>query len=299
MKNKIVVACLPSFVICLLFLLMPSVKAQQPDRTALFETLEKEGCAVTDDGKVKICKLDYKYKNKTVEALTLRPNKDGKFPGLFLIPGYKGTPQNDLTTGIIFAKLGFASMIVGTPGFGKTELKPDFLGKNTISAFIEGYKKFKQESFVDTEKLGVLGYSRGAIAASLFITRVKDLKAVVLGGGIYDLKKAYDELTIEGIRENIKAETGLTKKAFRERSVIFQAKKINCPVLIVHGEKDLNAPPNQAYLLRDKLKEEGKVFEFRIVADKDHSNIGGDFLTIANDFLSRKLKGIPSNVKIR
>jgi len=69
--------------------------------------------------------------------------------------------------------------------------------------------------------------------------------------------------------------------------------------LIVHGEKDLNAPPNQAYLLRDKLKEEGKVFEFRIVADKDHSNIGGDFLTIANDFLSRKLKGIPSNVKIR
>jgi len=34
------------------------------------------------------------------------------------------------------------------------------------------------------------------------ITRVKDVKATVLGGGIYDLKKAYDELTIEGIKEN-------------------------------------------------------------------------------------------------
>ncbi|MDQ3713937.1 MAG: prolyl oligopeptidase family serine peptidase [Acidobacteriota bacterium] len=299
MKSKKISTYLTSFLLCSSFLLTSSVKAQQSDRNALIETLEKEGCAVTDDRKVKICKFDYKYKNKTVEALTVRPNGDGKFPSLFPIPGYKGTPQNSLTTGVIFAKLGFASMIVGTPGFGKTELKPEFLGKTTIKAFIEGYKKFKQESFVDKDKLGVFGYSRGAIAASLFITQVKDVKAAVLGGGIYDLKKAYDELTIEGIRENIKAETGLTEKTFRERSVVFHAKKINCPVLIVHGEKDLNAPPNQAYLLRDKLTEVGKDFEFQIVAGKNHSDIGGDFLTMANDFFSRKLKGVPSNVKIR
>ena len=299
MKSKKISIYLTIFLLCSSFLLSSSAKAQQPDRNALIETLEKEGFAITDDKKVKICKFDYKYNNKTVEALTVRPNADGKFPSLFIIPGYQGTPQTSLTTGIIFAKLGFASMIVGTPGFGKTELKPEFLGKNTIKAFIEGYKKFKQESFVDKDKLGVLGYSRGAIAASLFITRVKDVKAAVLGGGIYDLKKAYDELTIEGIKENIKAETGLTEKALRERSVVFHAKKINCPVLIVHGEKDLNAPTNQAYLLRDKLTETGKEFEFQIIADKNHSNIGGDFLTLANDFFSRKLKGVPSNIKIR
>ena len=58
------------------------------------------------------------------------------------------------------------------------------------------------------------------------ITRVKDVKATVLGGGIYDLKKAYDELTIEGIKENIKAETGLTEKALRERSAVFRVKKL-------------------------------------------------------------------------
>ncbi len=120
-----------------------------------------------------------------------------------------------------------------------------------------------------------------------------------MGGGIYDLEKAYDELTIEGIKENIKAETGLTEKAFKERSVVFHAKKINSPVLIVHGDEDLNAPTSQAYLLRDKLKEAGKEFEFQIIAGKNHSNIGGDFLTMANDFFSRKLKGVPSNVKIR
>lgn len=280
-------------------MLASAMMAQMPDRTALIQTVEKEGCAVTDDKRVKICKFDYKYKNKLVEALTIRPNTDGKYPGLFYIPGYQGTPQTSLSTGIIFAKLGFASMLVGTPGFGKTELKPEFLGKNTISAFIAGYEKFKQETFVDIDNLGVLGYSRGAVAASLLVTRVQGVKAVALGGGIYDLKKAYDELTIDGIKENIKAETGLTDKALRERSVVFHAKSINCPVLIVHGERDLNAPPSQAYILRDKLKELGKEFEFHIIADKAHTNIGGDFLTLANDFFSRKLKGVPSNVRIR
>lgn len=287
------------FILCSLFLLTSSVKAQQPDKNPLIDTVEKEGCAVTKDGKVKICKFDYKYKNKTVEALIFRPNTDGNFPGVFLIPGYKGTASGYLLEGTTLAKLGIACMSVGTPGFGRTELKPDFLGKNTINAFIEGFKKFKQESFVDEEKLGVLGYSRGAIAASLLITRVKDIKAAVLGGGIYDLKKAYDELTIEGIKENIKAETGLKEKELKERSAIFRIKKINSTVLIVHGEEDLNAPTNQAYLLRDKLKEAGKEFEFQVIGGKNHSNLGGEFLTLAFDFLSQKLKGVPSGVKFR
>ncbi len=291
---------LTSFLLYSSFFLTSSVKAQQPPAgNTLIETLEKESCAVTDDRKVKVCKFDYSFKEKIVEALTIRPNSEGKFPSLFFIPGYKGTPQNSLTTGIIFAKLGFASMIVGTPGFGKTELKPEFLGKTTIKAFAEGYNKFKEQSFVDKGKLGVIGYSRGAIAASLLIARVKDVKATVLGGGIYDLRKAYDELTIDAIKENIKAETGQSEKAFRERSIVFHVKKITSPVLIVHGEKDLNAPTNQAYLLRDKLKEAGKVFEFQIIPGKDHSEIGNDFLTMANDFFSRKLKGVPSTVKIR
>jgi dipeptidyl aminopeptidase/acylaminoacyl peptidase len=130
------------------------------------------------------------------------------------------------------------------------------------------------------------------------ITELKDVKAAVLGGGIYDLKKAYDELTIEGIKENIKTETGeASEKAFKERSAIFQAKKINSSVLIIHGEKDLNAPTNQAYLLRDELKKLNKDVELQIIAGQDHRIGGGSFLQLVTDFFSRKLKGKPSEVK--
>jgi len=272
--------------------------AQQINRDKIIEDIEKNGCVVKEEEKVKICKFDYKYKNQTVEALIFRPNTKDKFPGLMLIPGYQGTAKTYLSFGIIFAKLGFASMTIGTPGFGKTELKPDFLGKNTIKAFAEGYKRFRQEAFVDKNKLGIFGYSRGAIAASLMITKLKDVKATVLGGGIYDLKKAYDEMTIEGIKENIKAETGLSEKSLKERSSIFQVKKVNSPVLIIHGEKDLNAPTNQAYLLRDELKRLNKDVELQIIVGQDHRIGGGNFLQLVIDFFSRKLKGKTSDVKI-
>lgn len=264
-----------------------------PDTSEISKAIEKDGCTITDEGKVKICKFDYKYKGKNVEALIFRPMADGKYPGLMLIPGYSGTPQTEINLGRIFVKRGFTAMAVGTPGFGKTELVRDGSGKNTIDAFIAGYKKFKKESFVDSNKMGIFGYSRGAIAASLMITRVKDVKATVLGGGVYDLKKAYDESIHKGIKESIKETTGLTKKAFRERSVIFKVKQIKSPVLIIHGEKDLIAPTNQAYLLRDKLKEAGKEFEFHILADHKHGFLDRNFMKIVYEFLSRKLKGNP------
>ena len=217
------------FVAVIFSVVIPANAQQQINRDKIIEDLEKNGCVAVEEEKVKICKFDYKYKNQLVEAFIFRPNTEGKFPALMLIPGYQGTAKTYLPFGIIFAKLGFASLTVGTPGFGKTELKADFLGKNTINAFTEGYEKFRKESFVDKNKLGIFGYSRGAIAASLMITKLKDVKAAVLGGGIYDLKKAYNELTIEGIKENIKSETGASEKALKERSSVFQAKKIKTP----------------------------------------------------------------------
>ena len=61
--------------------------------------------------------------------------------------------------------------------------------------------------------MGIYGYSRGGMAASLLAVKLDDVQAVVLGAGIYDFKEAYDEVTIKGIKgicENMENETGLT-----------------------------------------------------------------------------------------
>lgn len=276
----------------------PLFAAQQLNREQIVEALERDGCVTLTERKTKICKDDYSVDGKTVEGISIRPLAEGKFPGLLLIPGHQGRATVNITLGTIFAQQGFACFSVGQPGSGKTQVELDFVGPKTIKAMIAGYEKFKHEPYVDATKMGIWGYSRGAMAAALMATKLKDLKAVVLGAGIYDFKKAYDDVTIEGICENMRTESGLTPKAIKDRSAVLQMDRVKAAVLILHGEKDENAPVSQALLLRNRLTELKKDFEIKLFPDAKHGWIGGDWISTALDFLSRKLRGVPVKVRI-
>ena len=274
-----------------LALSLPSLAAAQPiNREQIVTALEKDGCVTLTERKAKICKDDYESDGKLVEAVSIRPLAEGKFPGLVLIPGHQGKATGFITLGVIFAEQGFASLSVGQPGSGKTQVELDFVGPKTIKAMIAGYEKFKREPYVDSTKMGIFGYSRGGMAAALMATKLKDLKAVVLGAGVYDFKKAYDDVTIEGIRKNMMAETGMTEKAIRERSAILHLKHLTAPALILHNEKDENVPVNQALLLRDRLTELKKEFEIKLFPEGKHGWLGGDLISATIDFFNRRLK---------
>jgi len=53
------------------------------------------------------------------------------------------------------------------------------VGPKTIKALSEGYRKFQREPFVDSNRMGIVGYSRGGMAASLLAVQLDDVKAVV------------------------------------------------------------------------------------------------------------------------
>jgi len=268
-----------------------SVPAQQLSREEIIKSLEKDGCVVLEQSKVKICKYDYSSDGNRVQAISYRPIDKGKFPGLLLIPGYQGDAMTYFPLAIVLAHQGFASLTVAQPGFGKSQGKPDFVGPLTIKALMKGFKKFQSEPYVDRNKMGILGGSRGGMAASLLAVRLKHLKAAVFASGIYDFKKAYDEIKIEGIRENMLAESGMTSEAIKQRSSILQMQKLNCPVLILHGEKDENVPVSQAILLRDRLIALRKDFEIELFPNVKH-DLPGAALGDSINFLSRKIKGV-------
>ena len=284
--------------IAAVLLLLPTlVAAQQINREQIIAALEKDGCTTLTDRKVKLCKDDYYSEGKLVEAISIRPLGEGKFPGLMLIPGHQGPATIFIGLGTVFAQQGFACFSVGEPGSGKTQVELDFVGPKTIKAMIAGYEKFKREPYVDATKMGIFGYSRGGMAAALMATKLKDLKAVVLGAAVYDFKKAYDEITIEGIRENMRKESGMTPKAIRERSAILRMDRVKAAVLILHTQRDETVPVSQAYLLRDRLTELGKDFEIKVFPEGKHGWITGDLIDAALDFFSRKLRGVPLKVK--
>src|SRR5882724_8360861 len=189
--------------------------AQPQPAEKIIEQMEKQGCAVLESN-TKICKYDYAVNGKSVEAISFRPAGDGPFPGILLIPGYQRTARNYVPLGVRLAKEGFAALAVTQPGFGKSDGPADFVGPKTLAALTEGYRKLRQESYVDPARMGIFGYSRGGMAASLLALELEDVKAAIFGAGIYDFKRAYDDSTLPGVRENMKDETGMTKEAIRD-----------------------------------------------------------------------------------
>jgi dipeptidyl aminopeptidase/acylaminoacyl peptidase len=141
---------------------------------------------------------------------------------------------------------------------------------------------------VDPQRLGIVGYSRGALAAAILATELPDCRAAVLGAGVYDFQSAYDSAA-PGIRANIESEAGLSPEAIAARSPVARMDKLSGALLILHGDGDANAPVEQAYLLRDKLSGLGKDFEIKIFTGAEHSIGILNFRQSSLDFLGRKL----------
>jgi len=269
-----------------------SASAQQrPDFSKLIEAMDRDGCVLHEASGVRVCKRDYSVDGNNVEAISFEPPGGGRFPGLLLIPGHATTARDWIPNGLTFARNGFAGLAVSQPGYGRSAGPGDYVGPKTIKVLTEGYRRLQRENFVDGKRMGLVGYSRGGMAASLLAVQLDDVKAAVLGGGVYDLKREYDEAGLDGIRQNIKAETGMTEEAIKQRSSVLRMDKLRCPVLILHGEKDINVPVSQAYLLRDRLTALKKEFEIQIFPDRDHAIGPQNLYKYSLDFLKRKLAG--------
>jgi dipeptidyl aminopeptidase/acylaminoacyl peptidase len=263
----------PFLIAGLVLLYGPVASAQQPlDLATISSALDKEGKFVFERANVLVLKYDFTCDGDAVEAIAFRPTKEGNYPGVVLIPGFSRTARDYIPLGIRFAREGMAAIAITQRGFGKSAGKPDFVGPKTMAGIEAGFNKFRSEPYVDPNRMGVFGYSRGAMAASLLAVKVKPgiIKAAAFGAGIYDFKKAYDDVKLAGIRENMEKEAGLSEAAVAERSSIRRMESLACPVLILHGEKDENAPASQAYLLRDRLKELKKEFEIKTFPGRDH-----------------------------
>jgi dipeptidyl aminopeptidase/acylaminoacyl peptidase len=264
-------------------------RGPRPPPAEMIERPESEEvCREHDLPDIAACSYDYSYRGQSVEAIAWRPPGRGPFPAILFIPGHLRTARDLAHQARFFARHGFASVAITLPGYGKTQVRPDYVGPNTIEMLRVGYEKFRRESYVDTARMALFGFSRGAMAASLLVLRLPEIKAAILGAGIYDFKKAYDETRVPGIRRNMERETGMTDQAIRERSSILQMEKLGCPVLILHGEQDENVPVSQALALRGRLEALKKDFEIHLFPGQPHALPVSDIERYSLEFLERR-----------
>lgn len=277
----------------LLLALAAPASAQAPvPPSGLRTAVERDGRAELPAFGLVAERFDFMRGTRNVEALVVRPAGEGRRPGLLLIPGHSRTAWDMLPQAVRFARAGFAVVAVTQPGYGGSHGPADFAGPLTFDTLVAAAERFAASPFVDRGRMGVYGYSRGALAGAQLAARTDLFRASVLGGGIYDFRAAYDQIGALGIRANMLAEAGLGEDSVRARSPIRDLAGLDGPMLIVHGGEDENAPVAQARALAAALEAIGKDHELMIVPGRGHALGMDDIIVPAAAFFTRYLSPV-------
>ena len=148
----------------------------------------------------------------------------------------------------------------GTTGFG-TEFSAKHVndwGTITAQEIIEGTQKFvSAHKYVDQDKLGCLGASYGGFETMSLITKTDMFSAAISHAGISNIT-SYWGVGYWGYSYNAVAAAESfpwnRRDVYVDKSPLFNADKINTPLLLLHGNTDPNVPPGESMQMYVALK---------------------------------------------
>lgn len=179
----------------------------------------------------------------------------------------------------LFSSRGYVTLIInpsGTIGYGQefSARHVNAWGKRTADDIIEGTKAFcAANSFVDAEHIGCLGASYGGFMTQYLQTQTDIFAAAASHAGISDVTSYWGE-GYWGVGYNAVAAAQSypwsNPDLFTKQGSLFNADKINTPLLLLHGTADTNVPVGESIQLYNALRVLGKTVEFIRVDGENH-----------------------------
>jgi photosystem II stability/assembly factor-like uncharacterized protein/pimeloyl-ACP methyl ester carboxylesterase len=131
------------------------------------------------------------YKKGAVRVIINKPIQNNKMPGMLFIPGYTCSSIDELPNDHPYKRIidayvdaGYVTLRIEKSGLGDSKNTPPCEScdlKDEIENFEAGLKKLKSLSFVDTNKIIIVGHSMGGIIAPALSARHKVAGVVVYG----------------------------------------------------------------------------------------------------------------------
>lgn len=183
------------------------------------------------------------------------------------------------------SRLGVTAAAVSQPGYGASDGPADFCGPATQKSIIAALGFLKGQPSVDSKRIVLYGNSRGAVATAMVATKVADLRAIILAGGVYDLRDAFRKSS-RGLQQVIQEESGILDEDFSDRSALYHAHTIRSETLLLHGKYDDRASVDQAERFYEALAGAGVAVSLHKL-EGGHRLPRGQVTPILREFLTR------------
>jgi len=192
-----------------------------------------------------------------IEGAIAQPPGPGRRPALMVLNGDKGNARDCVARNGGLVMMGLDVACISLPGYGKSSGPSRFVGPPSVLAARHGLDLLTARPDVVPDRLAVWGQGDGAVAAGLLMDSDPRPRAVILQSGAYDMLKLWPEAQLR-TKLSILRQVWPSKRALRDRSVVDHLPgKIDCSVLIMHGERDRKVPLKQAEQLAAALSKRG------------------------------------------
>jgi len=228
-----------------------------------------------------------------IDAYFAHSAEPGPMPALLVLNGDGGDAHQCILHILQFAALRIRLGCISLPGYGKSSGPSRFVGPQSVEAARRALDLIAARPDVDPSRLAIWGIADGAVAAGLLMDSDRRARAVILQSGAYDLLKLWPGAPI-GTKLSILRQVWPSKRVLEERSVIENMpNRLDCNVLILHGEQDRKTPVKQAEQLAQALRKHGAHVETHFFADGAH-RLGTVVDPPLRDFLRANL-ALPSS----
>lgn len=246
--------------------------------TVLKEKLTAEEYVVAESNaaQVRVFNIRYRSNNRHLSGYIIEPREmHHVLPAVIFNRGGTGH-FGAIKPGLLFGKLAtyslwgyvvFASQYAGGPG---SEGQDEWGGAD-VDDVAQLHSVIAAHAYADTERIGVIGVSRGGMMTHLLLKRVPWVRAAVTIGGVSNLlrmKSFRPEMwqmyrTIFGDAVDV---------ACAERSILFDvASMSSTPILLLHGAADKHVSPLDSIELAAAMLSHSKPYRLIVYESADHS----------------------------
>lgn len=178
-----------------------------------------------------------------------------------------------------WAAMGYVVYVIqpsGCSGFGQefSSRHVNAYGDYTADDIIQGTKQFcKEHPYVNANKIGCLGASYGGFM-TMYLQTVTDIFAAAMSHAGISNPASYWGFGYWGYSYNTTAAANSypwnNMELYSGHAPLFNANKVNTPILFMHGGADTNVPINESIQMFTALKLLGKETAFITVEGENH-----------------------------